>query len=616
MNRMQRTQIITLVLSLAFAPALSAKKAADSSAAHELSLIEKDAKKFELNKKAKQFKHNFEKLASRFESFAKKHPKSENAAVALIKAADLYERVAKVSKRDDDYEKVARLVMSAAELKTKPADKDALAMRAIEIYTQNLSDQDTAAEVIAPFLTKNAPKKKKAPSALVKSQAWYAQYQAQKKVTKKLIDARMATLAKAAPAKAQPAKAEPAKAEPEKKDDVKVASVGNVEVVQSENGVGLHVSVSDANIQIKQGVIPKSETAPRRVFFDLSAAKITPGVKSIFDVNHFGIKQIRVAQNSETTVRIVAEVENSLPITVRGDSKPVEIWFGEQVDGADESEAVEVADTTHAVDSEASVGADASVGTQRPDKQTVAKKPMPVKVKPKVAGLSLRKIVIDAGHGGHDPGAIGKGGLKEKDVTLAIAKKLKESLEENLPDVQVYLTRDTDKYLALGERTEFANNLDADLFISVHVNSSLNRKTQGVETYYLNISHDRYAVRLAARENAMSESEISNLEFILADLAMKSNVSDSVRLGREVQTSTLNHVQGTWSDVKDLGLKHALFYVLLGARMPAILVETSFISNRIDEKRLRTDKYQNAIVAGITKGVVRYSEQKQAMYQR
>lgn len=591
MNRMQRTQIIALVLSLAFSPALFAKKkAADSSAAREFSLIEKDAKKFEQNKKAKQFKHNFEKLASRFESFAKKHPKSPSAAEAYIKAADLYERVAKVSKRDDDYEKVAHLIMSAAELKAKAADKDALAMRAIDIYKESLSDQDAAAELIKPLLAKKA--------RMPKTQAWYAQYQAQKKVTKKLIEK---TKIAAEKKKATPAKAAPAKLEPEivseKKEDVKVAFVSNVEVVQSENGIGLHVTAS-SDIQIKQGVIPKNEIAPRRLFFDLSAAKIATGVKSIFDVNQHGIKQIRVAQNSDSTVRIVAEIENSLPVTVKGDSKPVEIWFGEHENEHEtHADADEVKDIAKQV-------------------VVAVKKSEPGKKAPKVAGLALRKIVIDPGHGGHDPGAIGKGGLKEKDVTLAIAQKLKESLEESLPNVQVYLTRDTDKYLALGERTEFANNLDADLFISVHVNSSLNRKTQGVETYYLNISHDRYAVKLAARENAMSETEISNLEFILADLAMKSNVSDSVRLGREVQTSTLNHVQGTWSDVKDLGLKHALFYVLLGARMPAILVETSFISNRIDEKRLRTDKYQNAIVAGITKGVVRYSEQKQAMYQR
>jgi N-acetylmuramoyl-L-alanine amidase len=310
----------------------------------------------------------------------------------------------------------------------------------------------------------------------------------------------------------------------------------------------------------------------------------------MLEVSLNGIKQIRLGQNKNDVVRIVAEAEASMPIHVKADVSPIEIWFGMPPKA---QEGVPVA------------------AARLPAKPT----PIPKREENAPLGLAMRKIVIDPGHGGHDPGAIGVNGLQEKDVTLSISLKLKAALEEQMPGVHVYLTRDTDKYVALGERTEFANNLDADLFISVHVNSSPNRKTQGIETYYLDITHDRYAVRLASRENAMSESEISNLEFILADLAMKSNVSDSVRLGREVQASTYGHLQSSWSDVKDLGLKHALFYVLLGARMPAVLVETSFISNRDDEKRLRTDRYLKEIVAGLVKGVLRYSEQKQAMYQ-
>lgn len=215
------------------------------------------------------------------------------------------------------------------------------------------------------------------------------------------------------------------------------------------------------------------------------------------------------------------------------------------------------------------------------------------------------RIVLDPGHGGDDPGAIGKSGLREKDVTLAVSKRVKALIEQKMPGSEVMLTRDTDKTLSLPARTEFANREKADLFISIHVNASPNRDTSGIETYYLNITHDRYALRLAARENAMSESETSNLEYILADLAMKSSVTDSIRLGQLVQNSMCGMIE-----TRDLGLKSAMFYVLMGAKMPAILVETAFISNKAEEKRLGQDTYQGSLAEGIVKGVKRYSEEQ------
>lgn len=542
-----RQAIVFIVLFSTFAAFAKGPKNPHADA---FSRLEKESSLFEKNRKAKKFRHNFEKLASKWERLGRAHPNREQAASAFLHAADLYERVADISHFKPNYEKAALCLLNAAE-KTKTArEQDELLMRVMRLYVVQMGDRQAAADVIGPFLAKQRAKKRKLPDA----EQWLAEFnRAAKKPKEKKVDA-----------------------EP-------IAKIKKVELVRTDDGVGLSI-VSSGDLQIKQGVIPKSENSKRRVYFDLAHSMLDPAAETVFDVGQNGIEQIRLAQNQNDVVRIVAEVEKSLPVHVKADSIPLEIWFGQTPLLEEEEEVAE-----------------------QPAK--------PIKDEDAPLGLALRKIVIDPGHGGHDPGAIGKGGLKEKDVTLSISQKLKLELEEKMPGVKVYLTRDTDKYVALGDRTEFANSLEADLFISVHVNSSPNRKTQGIETYYLNISHDRYAVRLASRENAMSESEISNLQFILADLAMKANVSDSVRLGREVQVSTHGHVQNKWSDVKDLGLKHALFYVLLGARMPAVLVETAFISNRADEKRLRTDKYQNAIVAGITKGILRYSEQKQAMYQ-
>jgi N-acetylmuramoyl-L-alanine amidase len=230
-------------------------------------------------------------------------------------------------------------------------------------------------------------------------------------------------------------------------------------------------------------------------------------------------------------------------------------------------------------------------------------------------GLRVHRVVIDAGHGGHDTGAIGPSGIKEKDVTLQLAKRVKDKLQQELPDIEVIMTRDDDRTLALQDRTNTANAAAADLFISIHCNASPIKRVRGVETYYLNITHDRYAMRLAARENAeLGNGSISDLDFILADLAMKSNVDDSVRLGRSVQGAMIKKLHAHWPDVPDLGLKHALFYVLMGNRMPSILVETSFLSNKTEERRLASAEYQEAIASGVVEGVRAFVADRQAFF--
>lgn len=216
-------------------------------------------------------------------------------------------------------------------------------------------------------------------------------------------------------------------------------------------------------------------------------------------------------------------------------------------------------------------------------------------------GLKVRRVVIDPGHGGHDTGAIGKQGTREKDITLAISKKLAEELRER--GLEVILTRDDDRYLKLEARAELANEARGDLFISVHCNSATNRKLRGVETYTLNISSDRYSMRLAARENATSEKGVSDLQFILADLATKANTGESSRLANQVQKSLVSALSREYTGIKDLGHKEALFYVLLGVKMPAILVETSFLSHAEEETRLGSEKYQDDVAQAIAQGV-------------
>lgn len=365
-----------------------------------------------------------------------------------------------------------------------------------------------------------------------------------------------------------------------------LALVGQVDRIDLN---GSHFVVeSPGKLQISQSELPKTKKQKKRIVFDIKPAKLGPKVPSALVSKDKNISKIRIAQHLKNTIRVVVEVEGKQRLSMKQvvpekktalPQLPKELLKPEKIARVSKAPA-EVAPPLVVADPE-------------------EKKPL--------------RIVIDPGHGGDDPGAIGKRGLKEKDITLAVSKRMKALIEKRIPGTRVFMTRDHDKTLTLPSRTDFANRMQADLFISVHVNASLNRETQGIETYYLNITHDRYALRLAARENAMSESETSNLEYILADLAMKSSVSDSVRLGRVVQDSLCGSLLEQWDDIKNLGLKQAMFYVLMGAKMPAILVETSFISNKTDEKRLKDDAYQHAVAEGIVKGIERYTEEKVAM---
>jgi N-acetylmuramoyl-L-alanine amidase len=216
-------------------------------------------------------------------------------------------------------------------------------------------------------------------------------------------------------------------------------------------------------------------------------------------------------------------------------------------------------------------------------------------------GLKFRRVVIDPGHGGHDTGTIGADGTKEKDVALAIAKRLRTVLTEQ--GLEVVLTRETDKFVRLEERARLANVARGDLFISVHCNSLPQRYIRGIETYTLNLASDRYAIRLAARENATSEKGMSDLQFLLADLATRANTEESVRLANQVQSGLVSSLRSKDGKIRDLGTKEALFYVLLGTKMPAILVETGFLSNTEEEKRLASPGYQDDVARAIASGV-------------
>ena len=222
-------------------------------------------------------------------------------------------------------------------------------------------------------------------------------------------------------------------------------------------------------------------------------------------------------------------------------------------------------------------------------------------------GLKIRTIVIDPGHGGRDPGAVGFG-LKEKDITLDIARRMK-GLLKNDPTYEIYLTRETDVFVPLDARTTYANQKEADLFVSVHVNSYKRASKQGVETYYLSArATDEDAQALAALENAMSRQPMSSLEPMLKRIARSTKIEESKSLAGVVQSKLVGRTKAP-----DRGVKRAPFVVLIGAKMPAVLAEIGFISNRSDAKLLGREDHRQRIAQGLAEAVRSYAAQREVV---
>ncbi len=220
-------------------------------------------------------------------------------------------------------------------------------------------------------------------------------------------------------------------------------------------------------------------------------------------------------------------------------------------------------------------------------------------------GLGVKKIIIDPGHGGKDPGAMAFG-MKEKDIVLDIAKKLAPILEKEL-HCQVVLTRDQDIFIPLEERTAIANTQNADLFVSLHINAHPSGKIRGLETYYLNLTSNAEAMRVAARENATSTHQMSDLQGILSDIMKNSKISESSRLAQQVHNSIVTKANNkAYANIKNLGVKQAPFYVLIGAEMPAILIEIAFISNKQDAENLKNPRFVAMLTQEIAYGIRAY----------
>lgn len=321
-----------------------------------------------------------------------------------------------------------------------------------------------------------------------------------------------------------------------------------------------------------------------RLYIDIEDSKLGNNVVEHTLINDNLLKQVRAAQHDTNSVRVVVDIKSFENYKIFSLQDPFRIVVDVWAKGTKDQKIVRY-------------------GKSR---EEMTNKDFETSDIAKQLALGVQRIVIDPGHGGIDPGAPGYiKNIWEKNIVLSIAKELSKTLKKRL-NIEVVLTRTTDKSLELEARTAIANTKRADLFISLHCNAAKNKKLAGIETYILNLATDEQAIAVAARENATSKRNISDLEYILTDLMQHAKIEESTRLANVVHDSLIRGVGKKYSKIKDLGVKQAPFYVLLGARMPSILIETSFISNPRECQRLMNKKYQLALCNAITDGISRY----------
>jgi N-acetylmuramoyl-L-alanine amidase len=221
-------------------------------------------------------------------------------------------------------------------------------------------------------------------------------------------------------------------------------------------------------------------------------------------------------------------------------------------------------------------------------------------------GLGVSRIVIDAGHGGHDPGASAFG-ISEAELVLDVTLRLEKLLQQQ-DGIEVVLTRRTSEYISLDERTDIANRESADLFLSVHANASSNRAARGVETYFLNFALNPQAEAVAARENAASGKTMSSLPGIIKAITLNSKLNESRDFAASIQRALVRGMRPGNKTLKDLGVKQAPFMVLIGAAMPSVLAEISFVTNQQEARLLKTPAYRQRIAESLLAGIVRYQQ--------
>ena len=555
-------------------------------------------------------------------------PQAEEVTPALIAEAELYQQMA----RQFD-EKYFQSAVDTYNFLLKQYPESRYRSEAIfsiaQIQKDDLGRPEVAEVTFKDFL-KRFPKSDKAPKA--------------RQALKEISDAReVVVVSKAPEIKGQVVQ--------QRESAHGTPHVTDIHTWNAENYTRIVVSLEDT-VKFDSAHI----ASPDRVYFDLHKANIAPGLgKKTIDVQNGLLKSIRVGQNREGVVRLVLNVDGARDCSAYLVSNPyrlvIEVRNNAAVTTAKSATAAPAPTapvTGSARDDAEKVNANSAEKTNETVSAGDEKQPVTAKLAAKLAatpaansaplkskstppssaalqpptepkptrdgqhsltralGLKIGRIVIDPGHGGHDTGTIGPHGLMEKDLCLDVALRLGHLIEQKLPGAEVVYTRKDDTFIPLEQRTAIANEAKADLFISIHANSSHDHEARGIETYYLNFATSEESLEVATRENSLSQEGLHDLQDIVKKIARNEKIEESKEFANDVQDSLSHRMQLVSQNERNRGVKKAPFVVLIGANMPSILSEISFISNPSDEKLLRKSDQRQRVADGLYRGIAAY----------
>ncbi len=349
------------------------------------------------------------------------------------------------------------------------------------------------------------------------------------------------------------------------------------------------ILTTDQIVAYKYSLLPPGGGKPPRFYIDLANTRPVAGLAPELKVEDPLLSKIRFSTSNGTT-RVVFDLTSLGRYEVKNLALPHEKKIIVDLFPGDPPQTAPLEP--------------ASVARQEPPREPEL---APATLR-NALGLKVKTLVIDPGHGGRDPGAMGFG-IMEKDVALRLSKELKAVFQAKRPDIRVEMTRTRDVFVPLGRRPAIAKAMGADLFVSIHLNAHPQERFHGIETYFLNLTSDASALQVAARENLSTEKQIGDLNAILRDLLQDTNIVESSKLAGFLQASLITGLRGRYK-VRNLGVKQAPFMVLIGAEMPGVLVEAGFLTNRRENKRLRSKRYLRRIAEGIYEGLQKYIQEQ------
>jgi len=500
------------------------------------------------NPKRQKYRHNWFSCIDKFMAVYDDDPSGAWAAAGLYKTAELYQELYKHSFKTSDKKQAVAICKRI----TKDFPRSQYRHRAAE-KIRVLSPKETGVE----------PSRKTGPEDTDE---------------KAVLDSIAKEIEKLSSAQAEDKKAVKPPARPSEGGD---ATVQGLRFWSNPSYTRVVVDV-DRETTYTHRLLKKDPSIrkPQRLYVDLYDARLGEESQKIVPINDNLLSDARAGQYTPDSVRVVIDIKSFKTYKIFDLKNPfrivIDVW-GKKA---------------------------------KPTRPAVTARKKDGKIQPgalaKQLALGVSRIVIDPGHGGRDFGAPGYlKGIHEKDITLKIGKRLAKRIREDL-GCEVFMTRNSDRHLTLEERTAIANTKNADLFISIHTNAHKDRRAYGIETYILNFATDDEAILVAARENATSTKNISDLQTILSELMQHTKLDESGRLASHIQESMYKHMKRKYSRIRSKGVKQAPFYVLLGAQMPAILIESSFISNSRECKRLTSANYQEQLSISITNGIRKY----------